>query len=834
MIRVIALCCLVASAAFAETAADQLKVLKDFRVDLLYTVPKADQGSWVAMTVDPKGRLIVSDQYGKLYRVVVPPIGSAEQPKISPIEAPIGQAQGLLYAFDSLYVMVANKAYEGQGLYRIRDTDGDDQFDEVKLLRKIDGGGEHGPHAILLAPDGKSLYIVAGNQTKLTEMSSSRVPLHWSEDHLLPRLWDGNGFMKGVLAPGGWIARIDPDGKDWELICNGFRNEYDAAFNRNGDLFTFDADMEWDMNTPWYRPTRVCMVASGAEFGWRSGAGKWPAYYPDSLPAVVDIGPGSPTGVTFGYGAKFPAKYQEALYICDWSYGKLYAVHLNPEGSAYRGEAEEFVTGSPLALTDLVISPRDGAMYFAVGGRKTQSALYRVTYTGSQSTAVAKADNTGAREREIRRKLESFHGHKDPKAIEEAWPYLGNKDRFLRFAARIALEHQDVGLWRDKALAETDPEASINVLIGLIRSSARDQFHRKPSDPPVDPALPGRVVASLDRIAWKKLNEPQQLELLRAYSLAFVRLGKPESELRERMIAKFDPVFPAKSRELNAELAQMLVYLEAPKAATKLITMLAKAPTQEEQMDYARDLRVLKTGWTMDQRREYFNWFVKAGGFRGGASLGGFLRDIKADAVSNLAETVRAELQPIIDLKPDKTLRFASLGERTVQREWTVEELDRLAAKKLKDRNFDRGREVFGSVGCFACHRFANEGGAIGPDLTGVSGRFSVRDLIESIVDPSKEVSDQYAAIVIEKNDGTDVTGRIANLSDNNIMVNANMYDPNDIVRVNRKDIKSIHPSKVSMMPTGLLNVLKEDEILDLMAFLLSRGQRDNKMFTQR
>ncbi|HTD88746.1 MAG TPA: heme-binding protein, partial [Candidatus Binatia bacterium] len=623
-------------------------------------------------------------------------------------------------------------------------------------------------------------------------------------------------------------------GKDWELICNGFRNEYDAAFNRNGDLFTFDADMEWDMNTPWYRPTRVCMVASGAEFGWRSGAGKWPAYYPDSLPAVVDIGPGSPTGVTFGYGAKFPAKYQEALYICDWSYGKLYAVHLNPEGSAYRGEAEEFVTGSPLALTDLVISPRDGAMYFAVGGRKTQSALYRVTYTGSQSTAVAKADNTGAREREIRRKLESFHGHKDPKAIEEAWPYLGNKDRFLRFAARIALEHQDVGLWRDKALAETDPEASINVLIGLIRSSARDQFHRKPSDPPVDPALPGRVVASLDRIAWKKLNEPQQLELLRAYSLAFVRLGKPESELRERMIAKFDPVFPAKSRELNAELAQMLVYLEAPKAATKLITMLAKAPTQEEQMDYARDLRVLKTGWTMDQRREYFNWFVKAGGFRGGASLGGFLRDIKADAVSNLAETVRAELQPIIDLKPDKTLRFASLGERTVQREWTVEELDRLAAKKLKDRNFDRGREVFGSVGCFACHRFANEGGAIGPDLTGVSGRFSVRDLIESIVDPSKEVSDQYAAIVIERNDGTDVTGRIANLSDNNIMVNANMYDPNDMVRVNRKDIKSIHPSKVSMMPTGLLNVLKEDEILDLMAFLLSRGQRDNKMFTQR
>jgi putative heme-binding domain-containing protein len=174
------------------------------------------------------------------------------------------------------------------------------------------------------------------------------------------------------------------------------------------------------------------------------------------------------------------------------------------------------------------------------------------------------------------------------------------------------------------------------------------------------------------------------------------------------------------------------------------------------------------------------------------------------------------------------------LGERTVQKEWTVDELSKIVAKKMKDRDFDRGREVFGSVGCFACHRFANEGGAIGPDLTGIAGRFNARDLLESIIDPGKEVSDQYASIVIEKNDGSEVTGRIVNLSDNNVMVNPNMYDPNEIVRVNRRDIKAIQPSKVSMMPSGLLNVLKEDEILDLMAFLLSRGERDNKMFSKR
>src|SRR5206468_5133474 len=156
------------------------------------------------------------------------------------------------------------------------------------------------------------------------------------------------------------------------------------------------------------------------------------AYYLDTFGAVINIGPGSPTGVAFGYGTKFPAKYQDALFMCDWSFGKLYAVHLTPEGATYTAQAEEFVTGQPLALTDIVVNRKDGALYFAVGGRKTQSALYRATYVGQESTAPAKGDNRFAKEREQRHQLEGFHGHKDPKAVKEAWPFLGHQDRALR------------------------------------------------------------------------------------------------------------------------------------------------------------------------------------------------------------------------------------------------------------------------------------------------------------------------------------------------------------------------------------------------------------------
>src|SRR6185436_19890890 len=146
------------------------------------------------------------------------------------------------------------------------------------------------------------------------------------------------------------------------------------------------------------------------------------------------------------------------------------------EGASYSATAEEFVTGQPLALTDLVVNPQDGAMYFAVGGRRTQSALYRVTYGGKESTAPSRSDNRFAKERELRHRLESFHGHQDPKAIQEVWPYLGHKDRALRYAARVALEWQDPAVWREKALNEKDARKAIAALVALARVSNKDQF----------------------------------------------------------------------------------------------------------------------------------------------------------------------------------------------------------------------------------------------------------------------------------------------------------------------------------------------------------------------
>jgi hypothetical protein len=554
-------------------AAKDISVPPGFQVERLYNVPKDDEGSWVALTVDTKGRLIAGDQYGGLYRMTLPRIGqttSVAPEKIvlgtpgAPVE--IGKAHGLLAAFDSLYVMV-NEDGKNNGLYRVTDTNGDDQYDTVTKLHTMAGGGEHGLHSMVVSPDGKRIFFNCGNATKLPDgLTKSRDKMQiWNDDHVIPRMWDANGFMRGYHGAGGYVASILPDGGDLELFCHGFRNEFDICFNDQGELFTYDADMEWDIGAPWYRATRVNHCVSGADFGWRSGSGKWPAYYADSLPAVVDIGPGSPTGVVSGTGAKFPAKYQHAIFINDWTYGTMWAVHLEAKGGSYQAVKEDFISGKPLPLTDLVIHPGDGAMYFAVGGRRSQSGLYRVTYTGAESTAPAAA-LPKPEEFSLRAQLESLHqDNVDPAAaLATAWPNLNHADRHIRTAARVAVERLPLDLWKEKALTETQPDALIEGLIALARVAGMEgKFAGTRPEPkptssesiglvaPENVELQLQMLRALGSLEGQSLSTSQQLAAIRALQLILIRLGKPDAEVCGKMAARLEAAYPAEDPDVT-------------------------------------------------------------------------------------------------------------------------------------------------------------------------------------------------------------------------------------------------------------------------------------------
>ncbi len=553
--------------------------------------------------------------------------------------------------------------------------------------------------------------------------------------------------------------------------------------------------------------------------GWRSGTGKWPADYPDSLGSVVDIGPGSPTGITFGTGAKFPEKYQRALFISDWSYGTIYAVHMTPDGSSYVGEAEKFALAQPLPVTDLVVHPTDGSLYVSIGGRRTQSGLYRITYTGSESTAPAKplANDEGLELRELRYSLERLHGAQSKYTLDLAWPYLAHPDRAVRFAARIAIEHQPVEWWAERAIREEDPIARIQAMIALARCGK--------------PEMQAEALSTLNKVDWKSLSESQRVDLLRAYQLVFIRLGKGTPESRKEVLSKLDGLYPDRSNRLNMELCKLLVYLEAPGVVQRTLALLDKAPTQEEQISYLFSMMELKADWSLENRKRYFDWFTKLAASRGGKSFIGFLRNIRQGAIDSLSEPEKVALKDVVETKFAAVDPAAAAPPRPFVKKWTVDELVGELDQNLEHRNFDRGRALFSAANCFKCHRVRLDGGATGPDLTGVAGRFNNRNLLESVIEPSKVISDQYEKMQFQMVDGRVIEGRVINLNGDSLMVLTNMYDPDSIVGVKRSEVEVSQVAKSSMMPEGLLDTLTKDEILDLMAYLKSGGNPQSALF---
>ena len=863
------------------------EVLPGYVVDKLFTVPRDELGSWVCIAFDNKGRLLASDQGDKgICRITLPvafgpvagrrPSGSSMEETIverldfSQCEFKPSGAQGMLWAFDSLYFCC--NGGPGSGLYRARDIDGDDQFDECVKLKEFRGGGEHGPHSIRLSPDGKRIFVIAGNHTQppfnageelKNKNYSSRVPTNWGEDLLLPRMWDANGHARGVMAPGGWIASTDPDGKTWDIWSIGYRNPYDMAFNADGELFAYDADMEWDVGTPWYRPTRVVHATSGSEFGWRSGTGKWPDYYFDSLPALVNIGPGSPVGVDFGYGLKFPAKYQKALYICDWTFGTMYAIHLEPNLSSYKATKEEFVARNGLPLTDVAAGP-DGALYFTVGGRGTQSELYRVTYLGTEDTEPTKLNEESfARDRRARQFVEKFHGLKadlfkfvsDYNSIkDEMW--LPEKeelerDRVMLTSVRRALQNPSFGKMLEDSFNRIDANSqhTLDFIFAMTRGVGRNEL--TPEE--VRPA----ALRAIQTVEFQALSVQKKLDYLRTLSMIFIRLGEPTVEEKQTYCQQLDEYFPSDDWRLNRELCQMLVYLDSPMVVAKTIDLMNAPPQREEidmgelltrnrgygsaikamidnqpdknQMWYALCLRAAKMGWSPELRADYYRWFGRAQQWSGGNSFKKFLQNIEQEAW---------------DITPfDDRILVERAGARTPYKapqipkpsgpgkEWTLQEVRALAADGLTGRSFENGQKMFAATRCILCHRFAGDGGATGPDLTQLAGRFNVDALTEAILDPSKVISDQYKASTVVTTDGKSFNGRIVSENTDQISVLTDPEDSTRVVDIPRSSIDEILPSMVSIMPQNLLKPLNSDEVLDLLAYLLSRGHEKHPMF---
>jgi putative heme-binding domain-containing protein len=501
------------------------------------------------LTLDPKGRVVVS---GRGYiRLLLDDNGDGRADR-----APKDGAMGLFWEDNTLFCMGDG------GLRRYRDAGGDGRRRSSELLHPFKTGGEHSAHAMRRGPDGW-MYVLCGNNTAV---SAKNATLSTSP-------------IRSPVA--GCMLRLTPDFKDSEIVADGFRNAYAFDFNSAGDLFAFDSDNERCVSLPWYEPTRCYHVVAGGHYGWQNPqhAQTWrlPPYFVDVVAPVATLGRGSPTGVACYRHTQFPAKYRDGLFLCDWTFGRIYFLPLERRGSSYTARPEVFLqaTGdNGFAPTAAAVHPVTGDLYVAIGGRGTRGAVYRIRYPKGLP-AVKDADV--ARLQPAARSLD-----RQPNA-RTAWikQALGSDPHARRRALELIRRHRD--RFTSEQLADVIRSNSTQDDRGLRQTTAALEDLRRVERPKGDPLAeitwglshPGFEVAHL--LADKNIAADVRLDAARIVQLALGGLmaAKVKGTVWEGYSRRRDDIalsadarsalraaFPSGHSDLDRELSRTLAMIE--------------------------------------------------------------------------------------------------------------------------------------------------------------------------------------------------------------------------------------------------------------------------------
>ncbi len=757
----------------------RFRVTPEFHVE--WVIDPKETGSLICMAFDEFGQLIASRENGPLV-VIRDDDKDGLVDTVASYCDTMKNCQGLLPISGKVFAV--GEGPQGPGLYCLADEDHDGRIDRTDVVLKFPGEiREHGPHALALGPDGL-LYMIVGNFSQVAEHFADSSPYHdfYEGDLVTPRYEDASGHAVGIKAPGGAIIRTDTAGSAVELFAGGMQNPYDLAFNAEGDLFTCDSDMEWDMGMTWYRPTRLLHVCAGAEFGWRSGWSKWPNYFVDSLEPTLELGRGSPAGIEAYNHVMFPRRYHDTLFVCDWSRGRILCIRPKQHGATYRASAEVFVEGQPLNVTDIAVGP-DGWLYFCTGGRDTEGGIYRVVWDGKVPPSVTNR-GSGINAALKQPQLQSAWGRQqvalvkqqlgeqwakdlhgvaiDPKSpphiriralelmqlygpqpsaelltqlsrdrspavrarcarlmgisgddasyerlvellddpdlgvqraaceaaqrgavavsADRLLPLLDSPDRYVSWAAGRALQQLPHDEWADTVLQEQRARAFVNGATALLSDDDADR-------PTADGLLKQSGV-----LMEGYLSDPEFIDLLRVMQLALIKgeiSGDDIPELRTQIAEEY----PSRDNHINRELVRLLVYLQEPTFAERLVEQLRADLPSVEKMHLVMHVRFLEVGWTLPLKLQVLLAYEDARAIEGGHSFAGYVENAAREFFATFDEQecqqVLAEgakwpssalsvLAKLPENPSDETIEQICNLDRQVKR------LDTEAAKKLR------------------------------------------------------------------------------------------------------------------------------------------------------
>ncbi|OYX16631.1 MAG: heme-binding protein [Algoriphagus sp. 32-45-6] len=657
---------------------------------------------------------------------------------------------------------------------------------------------------------------------------------------------------------GGGIVRVRPDGTGMEVYTHGTRNIYDVAIDPFMNIFTRGNTNDgggWNIRF-------IHHIQSG-EYGYPS---LFKHFTDEILPALVDLGGGSGTGSYFMDDSRWPAKYNQVPMMADWGKSQLYIHRVKRDGPSFTQADENFIKLSQITDVDVDASGRmflaawDGAGY---RGSPEKGYVVRIVPTGW--TYEAFIDLKSASIEELGHQLKASNSvarlhaqqellKRDP-AESAAVALQIAKDQSLPLQARVA------GLF---TYAQISCASGVPELIALSKEDKMREFalralaDRKEcrSGVPVDafiaaakdanPRVQGAAMVGLGRIGDSKAAEIL-LETQVPASLQIPEKGT-EGPHANPNAAVILPHLAVKSLvKLKAVEATLEALEDHPKLALWALKYMHDARSVDGLIQaYGKAEREIKKEILTTLARLYHQEAPYDGSWWWGTrpdTHGPYYKGITWESSDKISNFLTQEMQAMgeenasffAQLNDRHRLGIEALGteeitqvaaENTVDLEAIKNKKGQVGASSIEDvvlavasikGDAVKGKALFVSQGCLACHTVDKNQPMKGPFMGQIGSIMNRDQIVESILKPNASISQGFATVLIDTNDGKSFTGFVTAESADQLTIRD---IGGNATQLKKSAVKSRKILETSMMPAGLANSLSFEELASLVTYL--------------
>jgi hypothetical protein len=698
----------------------------------------------------------------------------------------------------------------------------------AKLLTKSDYPHD-GLHGLTIGPD-STIYFGIG------------------ENFGQPWTLEGtDGRQLSEFRGSGTIFRMDGEGHNLTRVAHGFWNPFGLGVDPAGQLWAVDNDPD---GRP---PSRLIQVAPGGDYGFEFRYGRtglhplqaWDGELPGTLGMVAGVGE-APCNVRW---------FRGGMIVSSWRDHLVQSFTLIPHGASYTATVKPLLSGGENFRPVGLAVDKAGTLYVTDWG----SASYQINGKG-RVWKVTFSEPAAERPFELTAAIKRAQHLRESKDMAELLAAMNDSDPAIAQAAQYGFSqllatqkmpaiinlsaNQRIGilaawLWRGDDIGGLigdflkDPDdrvrqMAVRAITEQGITSAKDQLQHMLESQAMSPRLLAMTVATINQlngdpsakidsskingVLLSRINAPGATDQTRATALRMLQAGHPHIPLDE-----IRPLLDSASVPLQLEAVR---YLNAD-SDPKRFDLLAEVATDSKRDVGVRAEAILGLA---DDATARVDTLLHLAGDSNSALRQEALRSLRTIAPM-LTEAQKNELSRVAkEHSQDADLVQRLLGRPPAER---PPETDTAAWQKIVDQvpgDPDAGRRIFfhpAGPGCYRCHMIEGRGHVIGPDLTMIGHSQTREHVLESILQPSKEIAPLFTLWTLTTKSGKRIDGMLLRRDgqENEVYVDASGTE----TKVNEKDVIDRKMRSESLMPSGLAAGSTDQELRDVVAFLMEK-----------